>query len=703
MTDGARLGSTDVRRFILAGHALFTIRNAQTGGRFTYRVKASEPNDKHPQQAWFVSVLNGSDNLRDYAYLGMISESGSYFRTAKSRFTDDATCHKAFAWFWARIDTLPEWIEVWHHGMCGRCGRLLTVPESIARGLGPECAGVEPPDNPATRKRPARAAVPAAAPAPTEADPPAAQAPQAAFQAPELPPTPTPEPAFPAPEGRAYLPYQIEGIRYLLDHPRTLLADEPGLGKTIQVLGAYNAAPAIRSMLVVCPATLRLNWRDEAQRWLTRPATVYVVDDKHPTPPEGSEIVIVNYDRLKGPCLAALLARTWDALVLDEAHYVKERTARRTKACLGYWDKAKKAVVPGLAQRAARLWVLTGTPIPNRVEEIHNVLAALAPREYGYWQRFVERYCDGHKEKVARGKVVWITSGASNLDELRTRLRATVMFRRLKADVLRDLPAKRRQVVVLPPNGAAGVLAAEADAAAEHLARIERLEAVAAAAQAAGDDTAYERAAAALRHGYTVAFEECSAVRHEVALAKAPAVVEHVTDLLEGGTAKVVVFAHHRDVEDLLVAGLAAYSPVMLRGGDDAEAKRAAIARFQADPECRVFVGAITAAGTGITLTAASTVVFAELDWVPGTVSQAEDRCHRIGQHDSVLVQHLVFDGSMDAKIVQTLTAKQAVACAALDRPVAGVGEAVDDEERRIARCDSRAATAYEDAAYGRD
>jgi SNF2 family DNA or RNA helicase len=559
---------------------------------------------------------------------------------------------------------------------------------------------------------------------------------------------------MPSPPDLSYLPYQMAGILWLMRHAKSLLADAPGLGKTIQVLGAINAEPAIKSVLVICPASLRLNWARESVKWLVRPRTIQVVDTgkirdkelaKHvsvaPVPGD-AEMVIVNYDRLgeePGPVgvqyeqgtmtmlfgsewgkdradrtfaaqgikcatavtekkriakptlpplvqqkvdaltemlthnetFEALMTRKWDLMVIDESHMLKSKDAHRTHACYGYWDKEKKAMVPGLADRSERLWALTGTPIPNRPVESHSTLSKLDPQEFGNWKRFVERYCDGHQEWVSRSKQAWVVDGASRLDELQEKLRGSVMIRRLKEDVLKELPAKRRQIIVLPLNGASKAVEAENAAFADHEDAIAQAEAEMALATASDDPEAYSRAAAKLAQGYTVAFTECSAARHRVALAKVPAAVEHIKNMLEGGTKKIVVFAHHRDVEDKLVEGLAEYHPVMLRGGDSNAEKDAAITTFQTDPECRVFVGAISAAGVGITLTAASTVVFVELSWVPGEVTQAEDRCHRIGQHDNVLVQHLVFDGSMDAKMVKTLVAKQAVADAALDNSTA--------------------------------
>jgi ribosomal protein S14 len=173
---------------------------------------------------------------------------------------------------------------------------------------------------------------------------------------------------------------------------------------------------------------------------------------------------------------------------------------------------------------------------------------------------------------------------------------------------------------------------------------------------------------AALKVGASEAFNAIAKLRHDTALAKVPAVIETLKDAVEQG--KVVCFAHHRDV----VAAIAeAFGPVAvtLTGDTSMAARQAAVDRFQNDPTCLLFVGNIRAAGVGLTLTASSHVVFAELDWTPANVTQAEDRCHRIGQHDSVLVQHLVLEGSLDATMARMLVSKQIVLDAALDNPLA--------------------------------
>ena len=435
----------------------------------------------------------------------------------------------------------------------------------------------------------------------------------------------------PAPEGLEYLPYQRAAVAYALERESTLIADEMGLGKTIEALGVINSNPETRRVLIVCPASLKLNWLRECERWLVGELRVGVAGKSYP---DDADVVIVNYELLGKWELQ--LDRDWDVLIADECHYVKNREAKRTKRLF--------------ALEARRKLFLTGTPILNRPIEVHPIAGHLAPGDFGHFWTFAKRYCKPQKNRFG-----WDFSGAANLEELHERLRGTIMIRRVKAEVLTDLPPKRRQVIELSSEHLAQLIARESEAWDEHSQSLARMRSRSRASKA---DVAGEELAD-LRKQVNVAFGELAKLRRETALAKVPLVVEHVRNALEA-SAKLVLFAHHRDV----IAELAAPfgdAAVTLTGDHKVEARQAAVDRFQEDPECTLFIGSITAAGFGLTLTAASHVVFAELDWVPAHLTQAEDRTHRIGQKDSVLVQHLVLQDSLDARMVSTLMRKQRI------------------------------------------
>ena len=223
------------------------------------------------------------------------------------------------------------------------------------------------------------------------------------------------------------------------------------------------------------------------------------------------------------------------------------------------------------------------------------------------------------------------------------------MLRRLKKDVLQTLPAKQRTIIELFPGvDLAGLLENEWRAFHEFTER-----------GLAPED--YDAKVRSLKTARLKARDNLAVVRHQTALAKVPLVAEFVIESLRTGSEKVVLFAHHRDVIQTLDERLGRFHPVQLVGGMSAVARQRAIDQFHNDPLTRVFIGNIRAAGTGIDLSNCSHCIFAELDWTPGIVSQAEDRCHRIGTKKSVLVQHLVLAGSLDAIMARTLIAKQSV------------------------------------------
>ena len=455
---------------------------------------------------------------------------------------------------------------------------------------------------------------------------------------------------IPAPEGLNYLPYQKAGIAYAMERGSTLIGDEMGLGKTIQAIGLINALKAKR-VLVICPASLRLNWKRELEKWLTDRLFVGIATGQQ-FPFE--QIRIINFDILHRHT-DKIREIDWDLLIVDECHYLKNPKARRTKQVLGYGKDLKP--IP-----AKKRLFLTGTPMVNRPIELHPILKSISYQDWGNWKQFITTYCAGYHNGYA-----WDVSGASNLEELQDRLRSTCMVRRLKKDVLKDLPAKRRQVIELPTNGTANVVKKEQKLSKKYNEQIAKAKLAVELAKASEDKADYDAAVEALREANQLKFTEMAAARKAVAVAKIPAVIERLQEVIDTGN-KVVVFAHHHEVIDALVAALPSGQVVKLDGRDSMSQRDQAVQRFQEQDSVKVFVGGIKAAGVGLTLTAASHVIFAELDWVPGALSQAEDRCHRIGQTNSVLVQHLVIDGSIDATMAKTLVEKQSVLDRALDQ-----------------------------------
>jgi SWI/SNF-related matrix-associated actin-dependent regulator 1 of chromatin subfamily A len=476
----------------------------------------------------------------------------------------------------------------------------------------------------------------------------------------------------PCPKGLEFRPSQLAGIKYIAEHQNTLLGDEMGIGKTIEAIGAINYSGKIKKVLIVCPNQVKINWKRELEKWLVVPAKIelaYSADY-----PEDADIVIINYEA----CIKhqnKLRERKWDLLIADEAHYMKNENAQRTQSLLGRRAQPRKGIQELLPVQAKHKVFMTGTPMLNRPRELWTLVSALAPSLFGdNFFKFGLRYCGGYQNRFG-----WDFSGASHLEELQDKLRSNVMIRRLKKDVMKELPPKIRQVIELNQNGAASAVKQELATFQKHQDIIALLRADVELAKANDDDDAYTKAVEKLRYASNVAFNEMSAERHRVALAKVPDVIEHLESALEEH--KVVCFAHHIDVINKIYDAFKG-TAVKLTGEEGNLAKRQdSIDSFQTNPKTTLMICGIQLA-QGITLTASPHAVFAELDWVPGIITQAEDRLHRWGQNDNVLIQHLVVDGSLDAKMAKTLIDKQEVA-----------DQALDDDIKMIAPVDTPATT----------
>jgi SWI/SNF-related matrix-associated actin-dependent regulator of chromatin subfamily A-like protein 1 len=412
--------------------------------------------------------------------------------------------------------------------------------------------------------------------------------------------------------------FQKTGVDWLKENFRCILADEMGLGKTVQVAGLINTCPGIQRVLIVCPASLKQNWYNELTTWLTRPLSIQIVSGKKDVV-RHSNITIINYDILSAhggalvhgkPCDSK--GHIYDLVVFDEAHYLKNPAADRTAAARCF------------APRTPRLVFLTGTPLVNRPADLFVMLHAINPEITKNQRDFETRYCGGHMERLQFGKKIvrrWNNLGATNIEELKEKL-APVMLRRLKSEVLSELPPKTHQIIELD-----------------------------------GDDT---YAGVPLKGAWWNDLEHVSVsatarARKACGMEKIGKVIRHVKLLLEEKD-KVVVFAHHQDVVHSIAAAFTNHA-VCITGSTPAHLRQGYVNAFQKDKNIKVFVGNIQAAGVGLTLTASDIVVFAELDWVPGNMRQAEDRCHRIGQKNNVLVQYLVSPG-VDAEIGRALARK---------------------------------------------
>ena len=430
-------------------------------------------------------------------------------------------------------------------------------------------------------------------------------------------------------------PFQRAGVRYALSRRRTFIADEQGLGKTVQALATLELDDAFPAV-VICPASMKLMWERESLKWL--PArTVEVLSGRaeEAWTPEASaaEIVVLNYDILEAH-LDRLISLTPRALVFDESHYVKNPQAGRTKAAL-----ALAAALPPDALRLA----LTGTPILNRADELVSQLRVLDRLgEFGSGARLTRRF-----------------RSAGSDDRLHWNLRAIGYVRRTKKQVLPQLPAKRQDTVPLLLANEQEYRLAEKDV----IAWLQTLP--------LDLRTLDAKVAAALRSEQLVRLNH---LRQLAAVGKLPTALNWIEDFQASGE-PLVVFAEHIAIQEALLECFPSAAHIM--GGDSSEARQRAIDDFQRSDGPQLIVCSLRAGSQGITLTRASNVAFMELDWTPARHDQAEDRLHRIGQESAVTAWYLLAPNTIDESMAEVLERKRELIDAVTDGQVR-------DEERLV-------------------
>ena len=444
--------------------------------------------------------------------------------------------------------------------------------------------------------------------------------------------------------GLPLLPYQRAGVAYASNARRTFIADEMGLGKTLQAIATleyvWDSYPAV----VVCPATLVLNWKAEYNRWLPHRKVAVVTDRKEF--PTDYDIVVVGYSNLTAWEKQLSNHRSY---IFDESHYCKTPTAQRTKSAVKI---AKTAPSEGI------VLCLTGTPVTNRPAEYASQLMILGKLDkFGGEWGFYRRYCNAFKDKWGQ----WHLEGHSNLEELNEKLRSTCYIRRTKEQVLTDLPPIVHDPVVV--DGAAAALKeyrkAETDIV-EYL--VQRAKEI---AQELGLNPRSAAVVAKIKAESNQHLVRLSVLRRLSAKAKMPAIHEWVESRVSEGR-KVVIAAHHRDIVDELALK---YGNLRIQGGMDINEIEAQKHKFMtmSCEEAPVMVLSIQAAKTGHNLQVAQDVLFVELPWTPADVDQTYSRCHRLGQKSSVTATYLLCDKTIDEEIYSLIERKRGVVNQAVD------------------------------------
>jgi SWI/SNF-related matrix-associated actin-dependent regulator 1 of chromatin subfamily A len=419
---------------------------------------------------------------------------------------------------------------------------------------------------------------------------------------------------------RPPLEHQKEAVQKLVENKKFILADDMGLGKTTSTIIA-SLESGSKKVLIICPATLKINWKREIENYSDK--SIYIAESKNFS--TEADYVIINYDIIKNfhdpkkKDDSQVLAAKFDLVIIDEAHYIKNATAQRTK------------LINDIIKNTERIWLLTGTPMTSRPIDYFNLLSIIDSPVAKNWMAYAIRYCSGYQFNVG-GRKVWNVTGASNLEELRDRTLGLTL-RRLKENVL-DLPDKIITPVYL------------------------RLK-----------SKSYENVMGEYYDWYdknpdeskslTVQFSKLTKVRQIIADEKIAQTIELAENIIEQDK-KVIIFCNFTDSLNKITEhfGKAA---VKLDGSMSKPNRQNSVDQFQDNPKVKVFVGNIKAAGVGITLTAAEAVIMNDLSFLPSDHAQAEDRAYRYGQKNNVLVYYPIFENTIEGIIYDILNNKKQV------------------------------------------
>lgn len=479
------------------------------------------------------------------------------------------------------------------------------------------------------------------------------------------------------------MPFQKLGVQKIEKfNGRVLLADEMGLGKTAQTLAYIKNHPEIRPIVIVCPCSVKYVWEDQAKSHFHLRTTVC----NGQKAPRGSllpkrDIYIINYDILL--YWAMYLRKLHPQLVvLDECHNIKSRGIARTRAVRNLCSpirrlsiKACQKVPPAMGPAKENDWIrfkdtdgtkqmgivsstkgdtltiktqiphlmaLSGTPLTNRPSELWTVLNLLWPREYPAFTSYAWEFC---KPQIT--PYGWKFDGANHLPRLHQELRDLGMIRRLKKDVLKELPSKQRFVVPLDMGNVKDYREAQNNFL--HWLRSKN------ATKAAKARKAEQ-------------ITQLAYLRRLAAEGKIKQVIDWIDNFLKGSEDKLVVGCIHHSVIDALHQHYKRTS-VTFTGKTPARLRQSVIKSFQHNPAIRIIIGQIKAIGTGVDglQRVANTMAVLELPWDPGTLSQLDDRIHRIGQNSNVSIYYLVSKGTIEERLCQILQKKQNIVTKVLD------------------------------------
>jgi SWI/SNF-related matrix-associated actin-dependent regulator 1 of chromatin subfamily A len=463
------------------------------------------------------------------------------------------------------------------------------------------------------------------------------------------------------PDDLVLFPFQETGIHQMLgmfqENKNVLLGDEMGLGKTIQALVTINSmVPSPESVLIIAPRSLVYNWRNEAHNILVdrkiddlfcigTPAFIDITQN----------FLICSYEVFAAtwPILAH---KQWDIIILDEFHMVKNTGTKRYKGAKEFIKTQKTAHVMGM----------TGTPIVNYPIELWPLLNMLDPTKWNSLARFESEYTFGGTKRAY----------VRNAGRLQKILRESILIRRMKREVMPELPPKRRKIIELEVTDKKTIDLIEEEMSLFKKGSQKPLDALTDfimemnSAGGIENETDWMTLIDGLKHNKKYFFEQMARLRHEIALAKLPQTKEHLTNVIESQEDgdKFLIFAHHKDViadlqkfinDTYYMLGKGKNRCVVMTGAQSIAERQFIQDDFQSTNNVFCIIGNMEVMGKGWTLTKADHAIFVEGSWVPGTLTQAEDRLHRISQTEKILIEHLVMTNSLDAYMAKKVVAKQ--------------------------------------------
>lgn len=425
--------------------------------------------------------------------------------------------------------------------------------------------------------------------------------------------------------------YQKDTIKRVTEFKgRALLALEMGLGKTICALH-WAARKKKLPVVVVCPASIKWQWQDEA--WEHYGLSSVVCTGRQPKGdvsinPTEFDVLIINYDILEGwvPWIDKHFKPK--TIIIDECQHAKNPKAKRTKAL-------KK-----LCKKKPHILALSGTPMTNRPVELYPIINAICPGMFGSFMAYTEQYCSRRRTRWG-----WEYRGAKNLDRLHRQLKKHCMIRYRKRDVLKELPAKERHVITLDI--------------------VRRLEYM----KAERDLTSWLKKISRTRARQSKKAEQVAKMmilRQLAAELKMKYAFDWIDTFLDGSDRKLVIYVWHKKIVRMIEER---YNCAVITGDTAPHERKQQVSKFCKNPKCRVFVGNIKAAGSGIDglQKSASDVAFLELPWSPADLEQAEDRLHRIGQNNGVQVHILVARDTIEHDLMRILQTKKGILDQTLD------------------------------------